>query len=312
MKHPPYYLRPNKIIDRAALVEAIHLLSNGKPLSDYTYYGMGGPFLEEYRLLYEAYPTLKMVSFEEDKETYRRQQFHRPCRVLKLRHKEFKSFLRTYDSGDQKSIFWTDYTGLKFDHIDSFMTLLQKVAVGSMIKITLQAEANVYRKCAARDRFRREFDNVLPHSTSIPSRLREFAAMLQGIMHTAAQKALRGFHDHVFQPVSSLCYRDSTGMYTLTGVLCLKTEQSSVEARFKEWQFANLDWDPPMYVDIPDLTTKERHHLQSVLPCADKPGETLQKRLGYMIDRDAETSVKKLNQWAQYHRHAASFVKALP
>ena len=250
MRHPPYHLRPNKAIDRVALVEAILRLVDDEPLSDYTYYGMGGPFLEEYRLLYAACPTLKLVSVEENDETYKRQQFHLPCSedVLDLRHEEFKSFLRTYDAEDQKSIFWADYTGLKYGHVDSFMTLLQKVALGSMIKVTLQAEPRNYLNSEKKKLFRREFDAVLPNSTAIPLELEGFTKMVQEMMQVAAQKALRGLQDRVFQPVCSLFYTDGTGMYTLTGVLCSKANEASIKARFVEWQFANLSWAPPMRI----------------------------------------------------------------
>ena len=65
MKQPPYHLRPNKAVDRLALVEAIKRLGRMGDLSEYTYYGLGGPYLEDFRLLYELCPEIKMVSIEE-------------------------------------------------------------------------------------------------------------------------------------------------------------------------------------------------------------------------------------------------------
>ena len=198
MRHPPYHLRVNKAVDRAALVEAIGILTDGKALSEYTYCGMGGPFLEEHRLLYAMYPRLKLVSIEQDEETYKRQKFHRPCsaEILDLRYQEFRSFLRTYESRDEKSIVWADYTDLKYDHIASFIALLGRLAIGSMVKITLRAEPTPHSSDDdSRAKFRKKFGAVLRGSATIPSRALEFAGMLHGMMHAAAQKALRGIAD---------------------------------------------------------------------------------------------------------------------
>ena len=314
MRHPPYHLRTNKAVDRAALVEAIGILANGESLGNYTYYGMGGPFLEDHRLLYSAYPQLRLVSIEEDEQTYQRQHFHRPCsdEILDLRHQDFRSFLRTYETTDQKSIVWADYTGLQYEHIDNFVALLQTLPNGSMVKTTLQCQARSYLKDAVQRHFRTQFGAVLSASVTIPAQEHQFAGMLQGMMQVAAQQALHGIGNREFQPVSSIYYKDGVGMYTLTGVLCSTEERPALRARFADWQFASLDWEIPLHVDVPELTTKERHYLQNLLPCPNGAGAALQQHLGYWIDNAEARSVAKLDQWALYHRYAATFVRASP
>src|SRR5688572_13337398 len=114
MSHPPYHLRLNKAIDRFILIEEIRKLEKISSLSlnAYTYYGLGGPYLEEFRILSELCPDLNMVSIEKDIETLKRQKFHLPCKTLRLESGEMKSFLNNYDAQDEKSIFWLDYTKL--------------------------------------------------------------------------------------------------------------------------------------------------------------------------------------------------------
>ena len=119
-------------------------------------------------------------------------------------------------------------------------------------------------------------------------------------------------HPTEFQPVSALFYRDTVAMYTLTGVLCATADRAAVRARFEGWQFANLEWAPPTQVDLPELTTRERQHLQQSLPCGEGAGEVLQRRLEYLIDRDPKESMRRLEQWALYHRYAVNFVRASP
>lgn len=314
MKHPPYHLRVNKAVDRAALVEAIGILVGREPMAKYRYYGMGGPFLDEHRLLYELYPKLRLVSIEKNEDTYRRQQFHRPCseEILELRHETFRSFLRTYDFQEKKSVVWIDYTDIKYEHIEDFIVLLQKLARGSMVKITLRAHAQDYRCDDAKAEFRREFEEVLRGSAAIPARTADFAVLVQQIMRTATQRAFRGVRNVQFQPVSALYYRDTVGMYTLTGVICSASGARVVRKKFAGWRFANTRWAEPVQVDLPELTTRERQHLQVMLPCRAGGEGSLQERLGYLIDRTPVKSRDKLRQWALYHRYAVEFVKASP
>ena len=113
MNHPPYHLRPNKAIDRFLLIEILDRLKKNCEISDYTYYGFGGPFLEDCRLIYNRYPEIKIVSIENDKQTFKRQNFHRFSKDLDLKHQEFANFLANFSSNGGE-IFWLDYTNLRF------------------------------------------------------------------------------------------------------------------------------------------------------------------------------------------------------
>ena len=67
-----YSMRPNKAADRFALMEAIRRLGglSNNGLREYTYYGLGGSYLEDFRLLYELYPEIGMVSIEDNEEVF--------------------------------------------------------------------------------------------------------------------------------------------------------------------------------------------------------------------------------------------------
>lgn len=312
MSYPIYHLRPNKAIDRLALVEAIRRLDKHDNLSEYTYYGFGGPFLEDFRLLYELYPNMEMVSIERNEETYRRQGFHLPCSKIRLENIQLGSFLANYEARDKKSIFWLDFTGLEYSGFEDFMTLLGKVAAGSMVKITLRSEPKDY--IDKTDLFRRKFEAVLPDSSVVPPPgFRNYAFLLQQMTRVAAQTALPSAFPHTFQPVSSFCYSDGTGIFTLTGIVCQRGEENSIKKEFQRWQFANLNWSMPKRIDVPVLTTKERLHLQSYLPCEGNAGRVLREELGYLIDDgDKKTTESKLKQYAEFHRYAPYFMRAIP
>jgi len=248
-------------------IEAIKLVAKLEDLSEYTYYCFGGPYLEDCRLLYEFCPEIKMVSIEEDEETYKRQNFHLPCGTLELAQGQFNSFLAEYQANDKKSIFWLDYTGLEYGHFEDLMVLLGKVATNSMIKITLRCEPQDFVKPEHVAEFRKKFEALLPNpSATPPSTSPELAYLIQEMIQIASQTALPSAMPHMFQPVSSFYYSDKTGMFTLTGLICSRTEEARVKRAFQSLHFANLNWEKPKNIDVPVLSTKERLHVQRLLP----------------------------------------------
>jgi hypothetical protein len=94
MKHPPYHLRVNKAVDRFMLIEILDTLARELgSLQDYKYYGLGGPFLEDFRLMSEHFTDLPLVSVESSEHTHRRQKFHRCAKNITLRKESVQSFL---------------------------------------------------------------------------------------------------------------------------------------------------------------------------------------------------------------------------
>lgn len=323
MKHPPYPLRANKAVDRFMLIEVIRRLERTGDISEYTYYGVGGPYLEDFRLLYEFYPSVGMVSIEEESATYRRQKFHRPCgsAKLKLVHTDLKSFLARYEAKDRKSVFWLDYTRLTYGVFEDFRVLLGKVADRSVIKVTLRAEPSDYwdpdalpeKDRQRREKFVSEFSAILPTpTTEPPDGFEPLAGLLQDMLQISAQQALPSGIGRVVQALSSFCYADGAGMLTFTCMVCPEEHRGAIRGQFRQWRFRNLDWGKPRKIDVPFLRTKERLRLQEFLPCERRAGSVLVKALGYIIDEDRRKSVAKMSQHADFHGYYPYLVRAIP
>ncbi|HEY0159581.1 MAG TPA: O-methyltransferase [Thermoanaerobaculia bacterium] len=320
MSQPPYHLSLNKAVDRLLFVDAIRRLGNEAELQGYTYYSLGGPYLEDFRLMYEFFPHMKLVSVESDEEVFKRQQFHAPCANITLLNTELGSFINTYDSRDEKSIFWLDNTGLKYSHFDEFMVLLQKLSAGSMVKITLDASMKKFTTGTPEEMkkkiadFREKFELVLPGGgAALPVTAKESARFLQLMLRKAAERALPGNVPLTFQPVSSFYYTDTATMVTVTGVVSFRQESEAVTQAFAKWPFANLDWHDPRHIDLPVLTTKERLHLQRHLPCAHDSGRILLDALGYRPTTEtAARTERQMSQYAEYHRYSPYFVRGVP
>ena len=312
MTQPAYRLRPNKAVDRLLFVEAIQRMANCRSLSEYTYYGLGGPFLEEFRILNDFFGELGLVSIEANEEVIKRQQFHLPCRNVRLRHLPFSSFLKDYTSESEKSIFWLDYTRLLWPEVNDFMRVLQKVEPWSMVKITLRAQPGDFKSPR---RLRDTFAKILPAGVDDPPKSpSQFADVILRMLRIATQRAVSHYPDRVFQPVSAFFYNDSTPMLTLTGIVCPPDDVRQILDAFETWNFANLTWAPPTAISVPALSTKERLKLQSVLPVDDSASELLQLALGYMLGDGGprDTTRRQLRQYAAFQRYFPYYVSAVP
>ena len=310
MRQPAYRLRPNKAVDRLLLVEAIRRLAQIQDISEYTYYGLGGPYLEDFRIMHEFCTELALVSVEARLETVKRQEFHLPCSNLELRNMSFKTFVKTYTSQGGKSIFWLDFTRLAYGDVDDFMALLERVEPVSLVKITLRSEPSQFAEPGS---LRAKFSTVLPGDVDDPPRSPfVFARLIQRMIRSAAAQALKGYPDRLFQPISSFAYSDSTTMFTLTGIVCSPSDQAAVMGAFQAWEFANLNWSPPTTISVPALSTKERLKLQSVLPCAPPAGPQLQEALGYMLDGGPSKTHDQLTQYASFYRQYPYYMATIP
>ena len=323
MKHPPYHLRPNKAADRFVFIEAIRRLEklSDVALGDYTYHGLGGPYLEDFRLLYEFCPEIDLVSIEMDEDTYKRQIFHSTSSTLQLIRDDVTSYIARYNPGDMKSIFWLDYTRLEYSCFENFKALLGMVAECSMVKVTLRSEPKDYwghqsvevrRKKA--DRFRAQFERVMANpSTNPPRKAQAFASLLQEMLQIAAEQALPPAATTLrFFPVSSFYYSDKTWMFTLTGIVSQSSARNEMERAYGDWEFFNLTWNQPRLIDVPDLSTKERLHLQRLLPSSVQTGRTLREALGYLIHDDISKTEAALEQYAAFHRYSPYVLRGVP
>ena len=320
MKHPPYHLRVNKAIDRFILVEIINILKKYCRISDYTYYGFGGPFLEDCKLINDRCPEIKIVSIEEDGHTFKRQEFHRFSKNLDLRHEDSDSFLANFSSTG-KEIFWFDYTNLKFGHFEDFMKALDIVSDNSIIKITVQAQPPLHGLSPKKHKeewdkkwiqFQQEYSRILPASTRQIdiSRLIPFVKLLQNMFKITSQRILPASGESVFQLLDSSYYNDQIhNMLSITGIVCNECTVPKINQWFKDWKFSNLDWAAPRQIDVPLLSIKERLHLEKHLPTKTKTGISLSRSLGYNIDRTDSKSLEKLKQYEEFYQYYPYFAR---
>lgn len=311
MKHPPYHLRMNKAVDRFILIDILKNIGKIYDLSKYTYYGFGGPFLEDCKLINQYCPEINLVSIENNKQTLCRQKFHRFTRKLTLKQINCHDFIANFECTGNE-IFWLDYTDLTFSRFNEFESLLLKSNIGTIVRITLRAD--VGSSSPEEDveaKFRKEFLELLPADFSTKSlRYGEFHHTVQQMLQIASEKVFSIPSGPKFQILNSTYYNDGTKMISLTGIVCDNSDKLKISKQFSKWKFSNLNWRCPDRIDVPILSTKERLKLESKLPNKSKCiGKQLHNSLGYKISDSEKDTIHCLEQYADFCRFYPTFAK---
>lgn len=137
MTPPPYHLRLNKAVDRFLLIDLLRCFTKAELLR-YKYVGLGGPFLEDFKLLDQFFPSLRKISFELDEQTYKRQRFNQPTRLVRLAYGDMIERLEVREDQDSPLIVWFDSTQATEDVFDGFVRLLDIVPNGSVVRVTMR------------------------------------------------------------------------------------------------------------------------------------------------------------------------------
>jgi len=327
MKHPAYHLRPNKAIDRVLLLKVIDIMGRTYDLSKYTYFGLGGPFLDDIRLVGHEFPQLRFVSIERDLDTHKRQRFHCSTKRLRFVNSSVETYLKEEFPSDTLSIFWLDYTDLSPSNLEEFGEVLELVGCPSIVKVTVRAQFDRMVSSAAervlttdlvstlKDGEIADFQNRFGHY--IEPGLDEdqleaprFAFLVQSMFEIVAQRTLPSVGSKVFQLVHSCRYADGRSqMLTLTGLVCDTSERIKIQRLYRKWRYANLDWQEPHHIDVPNLSLKETLLLEKHLPALNRTGKALQRCLGYMIDESQSASERKLRQYQDFYQFYPFFAK---
>ncbi|HOI55433.1 MAG TPA: hypothetical protein PLP01_09315, partial [Phycisphaerae bacterium] len=136
----PYRLRPNKAVDRELFLSLLMRLTPTLGLERYHYVGLGGPFLEDFRLIHARLGLAKMTCLEVEEEVHKRQIFNRPIESIDCLHSTLEDFLDEHDF-DTPAIIWFDYTEPRgiTGQIERFAQTIGTVPIGSVLRVTLNA-----------------------------------------------------------------------------------------------------------------------------------------------------------------------------
>lgn len=310
-----YSLRPSKAVERNLFIDLLARVGRYSNVSEYSYFSLGGPFLEDFKLVHAALRLSKLTCIEESEEVVKRQRFNVPVSGMAIFEGNVNAFLANFFPEDA-CVVWLDYASPRQldQQLTEFSSLLCKLSPGDIFKVTLNANPSAL---AAKqdgdspnetwerqaDKFRRRATRYVP-SDLRPEDMRasNFPSTLMRLLHRAFELA-RVPKGIVVQPLSSFAYVDSHQMLTFTGVLLRDEEVESFfeKTRLRHWPHANLDWsNPPRLIAVPNLSLGERLRLESMMPKASS--DDLISELGYQIADGEHATREMIESFKVYYR----------
>ncbi len=314
----PYHLRPNKAVDRFLFLELCTKLGAVLDINSYQYVGFGGPQMEDFRLLHERFPRLPMLCIEASEGVIPRQRFNQPHSLVTFLDKPTTSGYWLGDwKPDKPVLLWFDYASKRDrnEQFNEFQTLLAKAPSRSVIRITMNADLPKDEgKWAAKEQFKlftAAFGALVPEDMDENMMTAaSFPIVLARMLGLAADDVLGPAGERVFRPLLLTVYRDTSQMLTVTGILDeLAAGDTAInQAGLADWQYFATGWSDLRRINMPELTVKERIHINQLLPGTSDP-VAIQDKLGFQVDERAEVSLDKFRNYAEFYRHFPQFVR---
>lgn len=320
-----YQLRPNKAIDRNLLIDLLGKLNRTVNISDYYYYGFGGPFLEDFKLMHAHLRIGKMISIEMDKDVHLRQKFNSPLNCIEFINGSSEEFIES-ESFDDPSIVWLDYVepaaiGQQLKEIDYLVT---KLKAGDVLKVTLNSNPSGLGGSQTEEKDLQEIrleilesrlNDYFPIGTQ-PEMLvhSRFGIVMFKALELAIKKGMGGKPKEYFQLLSAYLYKDGGHqMLSVTGII-LEDDETKIDqffsvTRLRNWPLGLFEWAEPKLINVPELSVKERIHIDNLLPQSDS--ETIKESLGYRIDGDDKEMNSLIQNYITYYRLYPLFSKVI-
>jgi len=317
----PYHLRANKAIDRYAFLELLSKIDRYSPIFQYKYIGFGGHSLEDFKYIHSRFGLGNMLSIEEDADVYNRQNFNRPHNCIDCLQQSSSQFIDEFQRR-QETIIWLDYvrpSELR-KQIEEFQATISKLDLLDIIKITVNSHAASYvpsqKSMKSLDlqndrisKLKTVLGHIFPAADVKADMMTEkrFPEALHLVLKYAANLAMLGQTDIYFQPLTAFSYADGQQMLTVTGIILEQNEKQGFldKTNIDQWELSNIDWKPPRRINVPDLTIKERLHIDSLLPNSE--AQTIQEELGFFFDSKESVSLEMLKTYVLFYRQSPYF-----
>jgi hypothetical protein len=295
----PYKLRPNKAVDRELFLSLLSRFGAALKIENYKYIGLGGPFLEDFRILHARVGIRNMDCIEIEENVHNRQKFNRPFESVNCVHSSLEDYLHENDF-DIPVILWLDYTDPRKiqQQIETFSEQVIVLPIRSIIRITLNANPGSLgkpdiTKLAVKlpgdtaptsgqqteldwrlDRFKERLADYYP-ANLMPNDMtrRNFGKSLLKALYLAVEKAVLDAHDRKIVWTLATNYSDGQPMVTAT-LIVASPDDSEVEKILQDWEF-HSNPRVPLILDLPALSTLERLTMES--------SENPIKALGYNL-----------------------------
>lgn len=329
----PYHMRQNKAVERMLFVDMLTKVNRQLPVGRYRYISFGGAFLEDFKLIHSHFGNDRMMSIEQSEAALKRQAFNLPLNCISALQMESGKFVDEFESNGESSIIWLDYTSPSElrTQIQEIQTLLPKLQVGDILKITLNANPSALRpgiyvidgkrelaeitRKAQFDEFCKRLGDMLPKSISAEDMASaKFPNVLLRIMEFAINSAMEGrrlAEGVCFLPLAAFSYQDGQQMFTLSGVLVAETERETFlqETGIEIWEHSCTNWNNPRKIAVPALTPREKLTIDKLLP--NSQTQEIQETLGFCLGEEEKESLEAIDNYKRYYRYYPNYQRVI-
>jgi hypothetical protein len=275
-------------VDRELFLSLLMRLAPKLALEKYHYVGLGGPFLEDFRLVHGRLGIAKMTCIETEEQVHKRQVFNRPIASIDCIHKTLEDYLDETDF-DTPAIIWFDYTKPKLitTQIERFARTIGTVPLGSILRVTLNAnpeslgkpdpkglsvefEGEVSEDRAVKptiqewrlDRFRERLGALFPSGLAAEGMtFKTYGSSLLRALKLAVDNEALSFRDRRIVWALATHYANGQAMVT-AALVVVPIDDTGIEELVKSWEFYTTA-DAPHRLDLPALSTLERLTMES-------------------------------------------------
>lgn len=271
-----YGLRPNKSIERKMICEAFQKMTYISDLKDYRYIGMGSAYFTDFILFHKYLGLDKMISIEKEESKKNRMEFNKPYTCIEMRYGTTTTVLPNLELQDHLNLIWLDYDGTinssMFADIDS---VVANAKAGSMFLISVNAEPDSSLK--KDDRMKALIEKIGKERIPIehidtPLTSKNYPIVIYDMIDRQIKKTLleRTGGDEKkldYLQLFHYIYQDGAQMLTVGGILYDETQKKEIaKMKFSEIHHLSSN-ETSVKIKCPNLTYKEVHHLNNLLPC---------------------------------------------
>jgi hypothetical protein len=251
------------------IIDACRRLGPFGAPADYQYIGFGALEFVDFHLMRRGVGVVKMTSIEHDFARKERYEFNRPYGEVEVLIGSAGSRLKDIDWTGLR-IVWLDYeSGLNEDVLGDVAQISQRLQAGSVLIVSVNAEpARPMSK--RRSTLAEEVGEWrLPQGTTDETLAKwGWADAQRQILADALVSEMSGRLDSArLHQLFDFRYADNARMQTYGGIILIPAlERSLADCRFEDLEFISGEDDEPVKIEVPDLTAKERDHLDRQLP----------------------------------------------
>ena len=341
----PYQLRPNKFVERQTFLDIIDFVRVWNGPEHYVYASMGGRFLEDQRVVEERFGIERLISFEMDEQTHKRQVFNRPNALIECRHQSSGEFIDGFDQlkatcPAMKFIVWLDYAeaNARQAQLQEYERLAALMTPGDVLKVTLNAnhQSKVERNKFGMDQeafvqavieeFNEQLDGYIPGGSVTKDHVSKsgIAQLIAGCVETASLRALQ--HSDVHASLLGLVRYQDGQHQMLTATILVADDglkiSASQDERFQKWALRPASWQDIKLVDVPDLSLREQQYVNATLPLLHGAGNPQaaggggpakpEDILPFQLDRKTARSDKMIQNYVAHFRYYPTFGQVRP